>query len=382
MQPPIEAAKAWIAARADAALELKDYALALSAWKVLMALDSAAEAPPAAPAEAAGRIDAATAARWSGHLAGSATHREVQLRLGDRVIATTTASQPRRDQPAAPSTGFAFAVSRLWRYLGSGDTLAVTTADGQPVPIDGLGERLQVYASRRSLRKRLFRKLDAGAFFNKHGKLQRPLGQDNGLTSSVMGLFEQAAALVQRECDLRLFVFYGTLLGCVRNGNFIAHDDDIDVVYLSRRREPEAVKDEFKAVCQALVDGGYKVQVKPFGAKVQHHGDHYRRSFGMHYGWIDADGCLQVAFGYHGEACPVPQPIEFRRGRLGSYEVEVPAFSEAILAMLYGSGWRVPDPGFSHHTRTRKNDPRYHLSAQEIAAFQSISDEEPDDDED
>jgi hypothetical protein len=43
----------------------------------------------------------------------------------------------------------------------------------------------------------------------------------------------QIIELVERECGVRLWMAFGTLLGAMRGGKAIQHDSDIDLLYLS-----------------------------------------------------------------------------------------------------------------------------------------------------
>ena len=46
--------------------------------------------------------------------------------------------------------------------------------------------------------------------------------------------------------------------------------------------------------------------------------------------------------------------------------MHVPAGAEQILEQIYGPGWRVPDPGFSHYAPTRKQDKAYLPTEQQL----------------
>jgi|GEM_PF-5060257 len=348
--------------RAREALSAKDYASAIKCWAAL----SRDEAVPDADAFA-GVVTSLGVKKIKGYLKPGRENQPVDVRLNGRVIATTTACQKRKG--GSPPTGFAVAVRRLWRYLGDGDVVTLTTTGEAPLLIDGTGPALRVQVGRKSRRKRLLRKLDGGFVFNKYGRLQRSLDNHSGYTGAMMQLFDSAARLIEDQYGYKVFIFYGTLLGCIRSANFIAHDDDIDVVYVSRHSGPEDVKAEFKDICRLLAANGYGVSVRPFGTKVRSPGESYRQSFGLHFGWVDEERRLHVAYGHHGEQYRVPSEMLFRPAQLGAFTVDVPTDSETILEMLYGPGWRIPDPGFSHHTNSRKNDPRYHLTSEEIAEF-------------
>src|SRR4051812_34244440 len=62
-----------------------------------------------------------------------------------------------------------------------------------------------------------------------------------------------------REFGIEPFVCYGTLLGLVRDGRLIAHDDDADLAYLSAHEHPADVVRESYAVERHLRDRGHLV---------------------------------------------------------------------------------------------------------------------------
>jgi hypothetical protein len=49
-----------------------------------------------------------------------------------------------------------------------------------------------------------------------------------------------------------LYPISGTLLGIIRDNNFIAHDNDIDLAYLSLKTNKAMILDEFKNICAKL----------------------------------------------------------------------------------------------------------------------------------
>ena len=52
--------------------------------------------------------------------------------------------------------------------------------------------------------------------------------------------------------NIRVYLVYGTLLGIIRENDFLEHDTDIDMAYLSNYHTKEEVIQEFNEICKVL----------------------------------------------------------------------------------------------------------------------------------
>lgn len=148
-----------------------------------------------------------------------------------------------------------------------------------------------------------------------------------------------------RSQGLDAFPAYGTLLGTIRDGALIGHDNDVDIAYVSRHSLPVDVISESFAVQRALAHDGFET-IRYSGAafKVV-----VRTSAGVigldvfggffHRGHLALMGEIYTPFD-EGWIRPLGT------ARLEGRTVPVPARPEKLLEAMYGPGWRVPDPTF------------------------------------
>lgn len=139
------------------------------------------------------------------------------------------------------------------------------------------------------------------------------------------------------EAGARHWVTYGTLLGLVREGQFLAHDDDIDL----------AVTDEADParIASAMVARGFAANIEERDRKGV-----TKQKFELGLILVDlffvrTTGGLWTDLsqaGDHSVLRSTHPPVEIVRRRYGGLEVPVPAATEAYLVHCYGPNWRQP----------------------------------------
>lgn len=182
---------------------------------------------------------------------------------------------------------------------------------------------------------------------DKGGRLQRTFdhtGSDSRreIVDAVARVLEQ----LRETCGLEAYLTYGCLLGAVRTGRVIGHDSDADVSYLSRYTHPFDVIRESTRVRRRLRALGWTT-VRMSGADFKI--------------WVplpDGRRCGVDVFAsfYVGEHFHLMGSVRGRLDRsallplgtvtLEGRELPAPARPEQLLELLYGPGWRVPDPAF------------------------------------
>ena len=186
---------------------------------------------------------------------------------------------------------------------------------------------------------------------DKYGRLTRPLSaEDPDSVDAFLGKVDALLATIRDEAGLPAFICYGTLLGAVRNGRLIGHDNDVDVAYLSEHRYPVDVVREGFHVERVLRDHGWHVR-RGSGSRVNVRIDHEDGShrfvdvFAAH--WVGDRLYMPQDTGFD---IPPERVLPLTTVELHGRGFPAPADYEQLLALTYGPGWRVPDPSFKYET--------------------------------
>ena len=173
--------------------------------------------------------------------------------------------------------------------------------------------------------------------------------RDRDQTAPLLDSTEQVlSALLEAGVDA--FPVYGTLLGAIREQDFIGHDSDVDLGYVSRHKHPLDVIRESYRLQRHLRERGYSIDRYSAAAfKVE---------------VLEADGAvrgLDVFGGYFlngrlylmGEiGTPFEEDWVFPLGTctFAGRTLPAPARPEKLLEATYGPNWKVPDPAFHFAT--------------------------------
>jgi hypothetical protein len=155
------------------------------------------------------------------------------------------------------------------------------------------------------------------------------------------------------------FVNSGTLLGLVREGGLIAHDDDIDLAVVFKAQDPYAMEAERQTLFDELARQGCAM-TRIGQSRLCHHKLADARFVDVFPAWVDADGRVFVWPHTFGELAR-DDLFPLRRVPLQGLELPLPRNAEAMLELNYGPGWRRPDPAwrFDWRAASKKFRPRF-----------------------
>ena len=184
---------------------------------------------------------------------------------------------------------------------------------------------------------------------NKWGVLTVPFeSRSQQEVVSWLDFYDQVSALVEDMTGHPLVISYGTLLGACRGGDFLPHDDDFDVAYVSAAHDRAGVLAELTKLREALRAAGYSIattRLPTFIVTGQVNG--HRHELAFHTIFRDGDeGRLSLNPAIHrglSEDDVFPLSKVSLRGR----DVWSIARPEAMLSALYGQ-WQTPDPNFQY----------------------------------
>ena len=186
---------------------------------------------------------------------------------------------------------------------------------------------------------------------DKWGPLMRPLaGESEDDREFLMDALERLLASLNDGCGVPGFVCFGTLLGAVRDRELIGHDNDVDLAYLSRFTHPVDITREAYRVERRLRADGWTIRrgsAVRINVHVKMPNGRMRFVDVFTFGWVD--GVLYMPSDVAVPARPETM-LPLGTVELAGRRVPAPADPETLLELVYGPGWRVPDPAFRYET--------------------------------
>jgi len=152
-----------------------------------------------------------------------------------------------------------------------------------------------------------------------------------------------------KAINIPLCLHGGTLLGSVREGDFIQDDDDIDIFYISRGKNKYQVKKEFEElILPALKKARY--DVKPISWTF-HNGK--KEIFGQYHvtkngitldvwmAWTDENDKFFLSPYISGQL-DKKDIYPLKKGKIKNNKFLIPNKAEKLIELIYGSEWKIP----------------------------------------
>jgi hypothetical protein len=277
----------------------------------------------------------------------------VGLYIGE-FEATTVATVPMEGRRSdAEIRSFRFPLFDFWNYTRTTDRITVRV-NGRLLPFAARGMYYRPRKDGAQPLARLRRKLDDGWVFASNGRLLLSKRRDTEWQAAVMSLYAGVHAAVKEAKGYDPFFIYGSLLGAVRDNNFIGHDFDFDCAYVSSLRRGEDVAREAAEVARVLVDKGLRVETRVVTLHI-YRPENPKVRIDLFHLYFDDSDALRFSWGVAGEPDFTREMWQGVRelpfaGSVG----RIPINAEALVETMYGASWRTPDAGFTWTGNRRK----------------------------
>ena len=105
----------------------------------------------------------------------------------------------------------------------------------------------------------------------------------------------------KNELELDIYPVYGTLLGMIRDNDFIGWDTDIDMAYLSKCHTNKAVLNEFNMICKFLEEKGLLMHRIKTASHLHVYSPDKHLRIDLWISWIDENNNYHIVWTVNGD---------------------------------------------------------------------------------
>lgn len=274
---------------------------------------------------------------------------KVELRVNGQVVAITFAvREVLHLNFSKKNCGFKFLIKDLYKYVNVTDNITVHSC-GEDLPFYLYGMSYKTKNNGKFNTNDLFLKRKEGYVFDSNGEFNVSLRKNENIRKESFDLYYKLNDFFEEKLSYNLFACYGTLLGIVREKNFIFNDGNFDCAYFSREHNKEAVIHEFKSIAKMLIKNNYYVKV--YNSHIEVSIDESKQYINIYCSWLNEDSEYMLSFNYIGNKLVNREGLfEIKTSSILGYEILIPKDYKGILNQIYGKEWEMPDFGFEWNT--------------------------------
>ena len=168
-----------------------------------------------------------------------------------------------------------------------------------------------------------------------------------------LNAYEYMNNVMEKRFGYSLYFIGGTLLGYIRENDFLENDKDMDVSYFSRYTNVSDVRKEILEIIDVLINSGEKLYFLRSSYSIVN--KYFRWSvdeedrIDVMPTWCQDGMIYRPTFvAYQGNSDII---LPLKKEKFYGHDIYIPNQPEVKLANVYGDDWKVPDPEFKKNTR-------------------------------
>lgn len=251
---------------------------------------------------------------------------------------------------------FYIGTKEIWDYCKKKDRLTVRVGD-TILPIANKGTYKKPRDDGAQSLEDLKEKLSNKYVFNRGGHLQLSKKLDTAWQKKVIRLYNRTSKALKKYANITPFLIYGSLLGQVREGTFIGHDDDFDIAFISKHNDGHGAAMELVDIARFLKEEGFAIELKGTAIHIHDELEPDIRIDLFHL-FFNKNKELSFPFGIAGTSTFMKTDWNgTTKNQFAGFPVTIPKNAEKLVEHIYGESWQTPIAGFNwNHARTKRDE--------------------------